>query len=142
MIFENATQYAFGFDLDAASNQSAIRVDLKCKDAASAQRIQAAVAAMLPLAKAELQKMVDERPELVLDGAEREKWNLTAGGPDTDVKVGKFWMDVLVSCSTETIALKDGEVHVRITTKAPFPDQIMKAYEIAEKPDGVEGAKR
>jgi hypothetical protein len=142
MIFENATQYGLAFDLDSASNQSAFHVDLKCKDAASAQRIKAAVAVMLPLAKAQLQKMIDEQPELILDGAEREKWNLTAGGPDTDAKVGKFWMDVLTSCATETIANEDGEVHVRITTKAPFPDQIMKAYEIADKPTATERAKR
>jgi hypothetical protein len=51
-------------------------------------------------------------------------------------------MDVLASCATETIANEDGDVHVRITTKAPFPDQIMKSYEIAEKPKATERAKR
>jgi hypothetical protein len=100
------------------------------------------MAVMLPLAKAQLQKMIDDQPEVILDGAELEKWNLTAGGPDTDVKVGKFWLDVLASCATETIANEDGEVHLRITTKAPFPDQIMKAYELAEKPTATERAKR
>jgi hypothetical protein len=142
MVFDNATQFGLGFDLDAASNQSAIHIDLKCKDAAAAERIQAAVATMLPLAKAQLQKMIDERPELILDKAERENWNRAAGGPDTDANVGKFWLDVLASCATDTIASEDGEVHVRITTKAPFPDQIMRSYEIAEKPATTERAKR
>jgi hypothetical protein len=127
-IFQNVTRFGVGFDLDAASDQSGLRFEMRCRDVESAERIKAIVATMLPLAKTQLQAMIQHQPEIGLDNAEREKSNLNADGPDTGREVGQFLMNVLNSCTTEIDTHDDGTVHLRVTTTAPFPAQIMSAF--------------
>jgi len=127
------------FDLDPVTNRAELRLGIHRGDRASAdaalETVNELVAGLQPL----LQAMIDSPPVEVYDGAEREKMNLTAGGPDTDRQVGQFWMEVLRGCSAAVAEYDDGSASVTVTATPQFPRSILRAYEMAEAAGKNEG---
>jgi hypothetical protein len=126
------------------TNESELRIALTAPDEASAERVAAAIKGLLPLAKLALEAELNN-PTTHIDGDEGpHKRVQTAGGPDTDLQVGRYWMAILDSCQTQVAPLGNRGVEVHLRARAPFPSSVLTAYEyeVAENADEAAPLKR
>ncbi len=133
-IAMNVKQVATGFDLDTASSQSGIRINLVCDNEKSAGEVTRALAAFGDLADAYLVGFLG-RPAYAAYGGTGEEQNKvqTAGTATTEAEGVQFWLDTLRNCSIETKPLPDGRCEVRLESHAKFPGTILTAWE--ERPE-------
>jgi hypothetical protein len=128
-VMENAKQIGAGFDIDPATNQSGIRLNVTCSDRESAERVRELVRGCLPIARRYFQDAIANPPQTVFDNeAEREQWTMTAGTPETGRVVAQWYLDLVDSCSVQVEPRDDGMVDVRIEGRAQFPTSIFTAY--------------
>jgi beta-lactamase regulating signal transducer with metallopeptidase domain len=134
-LFRHVKHYGIGFDLDAAAKVAGLKLDLQCADAAGTMEVQTALAELMPQAVATIEAQVAAPSQLQMSDEERARMKQTAGNSETDRRVAEFWLGVAKSAKVDVILNDDGAASVRISATAPFPDHIVTAYEVAEKPD-------
>lgn len=136
-VLRDLKRFGVAFDLDAATNEAGLRLDLACGDAAAAERARTAFAELLPLATQIIEAEIKNPTQRRLDEAERKKWKQTAGDETTDRRVAEFWLEVIKSCAVRVESHDDGTARVRLASTAAFPAHIVTAYEVAEKADAT-----
>jgi hypothetical protein len=142
VVLEHVKRYGMGFDLDAATNMASVRFDLGCADAASAEQVRAAIGELLPIAIAKFQAEAENPAELKLDEEEQRRWEQTAGNSDTDRKIAEFWRQAAKTCEASVIGNEDGTARVRLVGTATFPDHLVTAHEVAERPNAATNSTR
>ena len=129
-----------GFDLDATTNLSAVRVHLGCVNRESAEQLRSMLELWRSAAVAYIEHAVANPAHAVDDdGATKTQ---TVGDADTERLGAEWYLELIKQCSVEIVEGGEGRVDVRLRSLAPFPPSIMTAYEVAEGGDAKGAARR
>jgi hypothetical protein len=128
-IVNNVERVAVGFDVDGTSGESQIKVTLGARNLTAGGRVQAAVQALLPLAKAMLQAQLAMPVIHQEDPNGSTKRVLKAGTEDSNEQVLRYYLGLVENCQVELKPQESGAVEVTLSATAAFPQSVFAHYE-------------
>jgi hypothetical protein len=131
-ILEKSRQFGIAFDVDPATGESQLRMNLAAENQAAAEQVKSAVEGLLPMFIAQMTAELAHPTQLHVDKDAPLQPVQTLGDANTEANVANFWLAMLKSCTPRISSQADGGVRVELTATATLPWQVMVAYEYVE----------